>query len=131
MKRSRLALTILRVAVATLLFVHGAARVFLGGVAPFGEFLSSKGLPAGGAIALTLTLVELAGGAALALGYVVVPLCAWFAVELLAGIALVHSREGWFVVGAGRNGVEYSVLLIVSLVAIAIGHGREPAPSRE
>ena len=28
------------------------------------------------------------------------------------GIILVHLREGWFVVGGGRNGVEYSVLLV-------------------
>jgi putative oxidoreductase len=112
-------LTVLRVAVALLLFVHGAARAFFGGIEPFGRFLASRGLPSGYPIAMTLTAVELAGGAALALGYFVVPLCAWFALELMAGIALVHFPEGWFVVGAGRNGMEYSVLLIVSLFAIA------------
>jgi putative oxidoreductase len=36
------------------------------------------------------------------------------------GIILVHAKEGWFVVGAGRNGVEYSVLLIAVFVALAI-----------
>ena len=43
-----------------------------------------------------------------------------FAVQLAAGIALVHAREGWFVVGLGRNGVEFSVLLIGCLVALAL-----------
>ena len=45
-------------------------------------------------------------------------LCAWFAAELVAGIVMVHARAGWFVVGSGRNGVEYSVVLIVSLTAV-------------
>jgi putative oxidoreductase len=43
----------------------------------------------------------------------------WFALELIAGIALVHAREGWFVVGGGRNGVEYSILLLLVLTAVA------------
>ena len=42
-----------------------------------------------------------------------------FAAIYIAGVVLVHAREGWFVVGAGRNGVEYSVLLIACLPAIA------------
>jgi putative oxidoreductase len=32
------------------------------------------------------------------------------------GIAIVHFKEGWFVVGAGRNGVEFNFLLIVVLL---------------
>ncbi len=48
------------------------------------------------------------------------PLCAWFAIQLLCGIVLVHFGEGWFVVGGGRNGYEYSVLLIACFVAVAI-----------
>lgn len=39
-----------------------------------------------------------------------------------AGILLVHAREGWFVVGGGRNGMEYSVLLISSLIALIVSH---------
>jgi putative oxidoreductase len=30
--------------------------------------------------------------------------------------------HGWFVVGLGRNGMEYSVLLIVCLLAVAYAH---------
>jgi putative oxidoreductase len=33
---------------------------------------------------------------------------------------MVHASNGWFVVGAGRNGVEYSVLLLCCLTAIAL-----------
>lgn len=37
---------------------------------------------------------------------------------LIGGIVTVHFREGWYVVGAGRNGMEFSFILIVVLLAI-------------
>ena len=39
---------------------------------------------------------------------------------LVAGIIMIHAAEGWFVVGEGRNGVEFNVLLISVLVYLAI-----------
>jgi putative oxidoreductase len=48
------------------------------------------------------------------------PLRAWFAFQLAMGMYLVHAAAGWFVVGAGRNGVEFNVLLIICLVVIAM-----------
>jgi putative oxidoreductase len=39
---------------------------------------------------------------------------------LVAGIIMIHAAEGWFVVGAGRNGVEFNVLLIGVLLYLAI-----------
>ncbi|HYG64137.1 MAG TPA: DoxX family protein [Thermoanaerobaculia bacterium] len=121
-QRRRWARVVLRVAVALLLIIHGVARASLGIVDDFGGFLASLGLPFGTAVAWLLTVVEIAGGLALAAGFLVLPLCVWFAVELATGIALVHAPNGWFVVGAGRNGVEFSVLLIVCLVVITLEH---------
>ena len=40
----------------------------------------------------------------------------------IAGIVLVHAPEGWFVVGKGRNGVEFSVLLVVALLCVGLQH---------
>jgi putative oxidoreductase len=37
---------------------------------------------------------------------------------LIAGIFMIHLKEGWFVVGGGRNGVEFNFLLIMSLLTI-------------
>jgi putative oxidoreductase len=114
----RVGLTVLRVAVASVFVVHGITRLASGTVGGFGEFLGSRGLPLGVAIAWTLTLAEVAGGIALALGFLVRPLTAWYAAEILTGIALVHWREGWYVVGAGRGGMEYSVLIVCCLAAV-------------
>jgi putative oxidoreductase len=120
----RLAIVILRVAVAALLIIHGVSRLRLGLVDDFGSFLAARGLPFGPALAWTITVVEIAGGLALAAGRLVIPLCLWFIVELAAGLALVHYPEGWFVVGSGRNGMEYSALLIAALASIAVANRR-------
>jgi putative oxidoreductase len=42
---------------------------------------------------------------------------------LIMGIILVHFQEGWFVVGGGRNGMEYNFLLICVLLAIMFPNG--------
>ena len=113
------ALRVLRIVVAVLIFIHGAYRLFAGGVVPFGEFLSGAHVPFGTAVAWLITIVEIVGSAALAAGVLVRPVALYFAAELAMGILLVHRHDGWFVVGGGRNGVEYSVLLIAVLLVQA------------
>ena len=117
------ALLLLRVALAVLIGLHGIARVADGGVDDFGGFLNASHIPLGPAVAWLITIVEIAGGLAFGLGILVRPLAAWFVIQLLMGIVLVHARNGWFVVGLGRNGVEYSVLLIVCFTVVALGSG--------
>jgi putative oxidoreductase len=41
---------------------------------------------------------------------------------LIAGIVMVHYPEGWFVVGGGRNGMEYNFLLIAVIVSLMLPH---------
>ena len=110
----------LRFVVAMLLAAHGVARWTQGGVPPFGEFLTGQGMPFGVAIAWAITVWELVAGLVLAAGRWVAPIAVVFIAILGTGIALVHAPNGWFVVGLGRNGVEYSVLLIASLLALII-----------
>ena len=42
----------------------------------------------------------------------------WFALIHAMGLILMHLPAGWFVVGLGRNGMEYSVLLIIALLCV-------------
>ena len=76
-----------------------------------------------------VTLLELVGTPLLAAGKFVVPIAGYFIFQLTLGIAMVHAKEGWFVVGLGRNGVEYSVLLITCLVVLILGE-REARAAR-
>jgi putative oxidoreductase len=114
----RIGLTVLRVALASVFVVHGIARMMNGTVGGFGQYLGAQGFPLGTTLAWTLTLVEVVGGTAFALGFFVRPLCAWYAAQILTGIALIHWSAGWFVVGAGRGGMEYSVLILACLASV-------------
>lgn len=43
---------------------------------------------------------------------------------------MTRQPNGWFVVGAGRNGAEYSVLIIASLLAVALTETAGLRPGR-
>jgi putative oxidoreductase len=122
--RLRHTLLALRILVGVTMAAHGLMRLYqtffgTSGVPAFGGFLASRGLPLGPETAWLLTIVEVFGGLALALGVAVPYLCLWFAVQLSVGIALVHARLGWFTVGAQIGGMEYSVLLILCMLVVA------------
>nr|WP_298123441.1 DoxX family protein [uncultured Pseudoxanthomonas sp.] len=118
----RQALAFIRMALATLLFVHGVARVLADGVAPFGVFLESRGFPFGLGIAWFVTVFELVAAPVFAAGRWITPIALVFSAIYACGIWLVHALAGWFVVGLGRNGAEYSVLIIACLLANAWAH---------
>ncbi|MFO7338968.1 MAG: DoxX family protein [Lysobacteraceae bacterium] len=117
----------LRIVLALLIAAHGWARLFADAVVPFGQWLDGRGLPAGPVIAWAVTGYEIAGSALFAVGRFVFPLSLGFAAIYLAGLVLVHLPEGWFVVGLGRNGMEYGVLLVVALLCVGLHH-RHAAP---
>lgn len=71
--------------------------------------------------AWAVTLIEIIGGTLLLLGRYTAPLAAYFIIQTALGIWWVHWHAGWFVVGLGRNGMEYSVLLIACLIAVLLG----------
>ena len=118
-RRDLVAWHALRITVAGLIAAHGWARFIAGAVPPFGAFLTSQGFPMGLELAIAVTALEIVGSAVFAAGRFVAPLAVVFALVYFAGIVLVHAKAGWFVVGLGRNGAEYSVLLIVCLLCIA------------
>lgn len=113
-------LLIVRVVTAAMFIIHGVARILHDGVAPFGPFLESQGFPYGIVWAWAVTVIEIVGGTLLAIGRYTTPLAAYFIVQTALGIWLVHWKAGWFVVGLGRNGMEYSVLLIACLAAVIV-----------
>jgi putative oxidoreductase len=115
-----LALTLIRVVLAAIMFAHGAARISNGGIGGFGDFLAGHGFPLGFYIAWAITLFEIVGAVLLAVGVYAWIIALLFAVHLIAGIVMVHGKEGWFVVGPGRNGMEFNVLLIAGFLATAL-----------
>ncbi|WP_345059082.1 DoxX family protein [Hymenobacter glaciei] len=116
-------LFLLRLAVAIILLSHSLHGVFTGtDVHDFGELLLNKigfapfGVPLAWAVVLGQVLTALL----LLLNRWLRPAAAFNIVVLLVGIATVHWPEGWFVVGGGRNGMEFSFLLIACLLSISL-----------
>jgi putative oxidoreductase len=111
---------ILRVTLAVLIGIHGWHRLINGGVTPFGGWLGTQGIPFGLAVAWSITIVEMIGAPLFAARRFVVPLAAIYVAIYVCGVVMIHAKAGWFVVGSGRNGMEFSVLLIVCLLVLAL-----------
>jgi len=110
---------LIRIAVALILSahcIHGLANP--ADLTDFGHALSSRGFPFGVVLAWAIMFVQLFGSIALIANRFVVPACIAHLIVLLFGVAIVHAKSGWFVVGPGENGMEYSVTLIAILSAV-------------
>jgi putative oxidoreductase len=120
---------LLRIAVAIILLVHSVPGMFNGGINAFGNlYLNQIGFaPIGLYLAWLIKLSHVAAAVCLLFErYLKWAVLITIAI-LVAGIAMIHWREGWFVVGGGRNGVEFNFLLIASLLTILFpsGFGKE------
>ncbi len=110
-------LDLLRLVVCAIIFTHGAYR-FLDGTTPvLGEILEDEGFPHGLLLASLVNLAETAGTLLLALRLLVWPVALILSLIYFTGVVLFHSHNGFFVVGPGEGGWEYSVLLITCLFA--------------
>ncbi|MES1160273.1 MAG: hypothetical protein ABUM51_05935, partial [Bacteroidota bacterium] len=69
-------------------------------------------------LAWFVTLLSMVCSVTMIVRRLVVPACIGHLVILIFGIVLDHAHDGWFVVGGGRNGMEYSVTLIICLLAV-------------
>jgi putative oxidoreductase len=115
----------LRFSVAIILFIHGIGGMFNGGVTDFGNlYLNQIGFaPVGLYLAWAIKLSHVASAFCLVFNSYI----KWASIVsifiLVMGIILVHYSEGWFVVGGGRNGVEFNFLLIFVLLTILFPTG--------
>ena len=113
---------VLRITLAAVFFMHGIPSIFFFSVNNFGNvYLNGAGFaPIGLPLAWAIKLSHVACAVLLILNrYIRVAALITIPI-LVAGIIMIHAAEGWFVVGAGRNGVEFNVLLIGVLVYLAV-----------
>lgn len=115
---------LLRVAVAIILLTHSVFGIFDGGINAFGEhYLNQVGFaPVGIPLAWAIKLSHIACAVLLVMNRYINWAAILTILILIMGIIMVHGKEGWFVVGGGRNGVEYNVLLICVLIAIMMNN---------
>lgn len=116
---------LLRIAVAVILLTHSVFGIFDNGINNFGNlYLNQIGFaPFGLFLAWSIKLSHIVAALLLILNKYV-KLAGFVTIFIFVmGIILVHFKDGWFVVGGGRNGVEYNFLLICVLLAIMYPNG--------
>ncbi len=113
---------ILRIAVAITLLAHSIPVMLNNGVNDFGNlYLNKVGFaPFGLALAWIIKLSHVVSAILLVINKYVMVASLVTIVILIAGIVMIHYKEGWFVVGLGRNGMEFNFLLICVLIAIML-----------
>ncbi len=116
---------LLRLAVAVILLLHSVPGIFNNGINDFGKFyLNEIGFaPMGIPIAWAIKLSHIICAVCLLLDRYTRPASIITIFILVMGIIMVHFKEGWYVVGAGRNGMEFNFLLIFVLLAILFPNG--------
>lgn len=115
----------LRFAVIIILLAHSIFGMFNNGINDFGNlYLNQIGFsPIGVLLAWVIKLSHVFCAICLLLEKYIKLACLITIFVLVMGIILVHFQEGWFVVGGGRNGIEFNFLLIFVLLAIMYPNG--------
>lgn len=113
-------LSFLRIALIIIFLVHSLAGMFNDGINNFGNlYLNKVGFaPFGLPLAWIVKLSHIALVFSLITNKYLKATSFFTIFVLLMGIVMIHFKEGWFVVGGGRNGVEFNFLLIMSLLSI-------------
>ncbi len=116
---------LLRLAVAITLLAHSITGMFDNGINNFGDlYLNQVGFaPLGVPLAWAIKLSHVACAICLLCNKLIKPASLLTIMILVMGIFMVHFKEGWFVVGGGRNGMEFNVLLIFVLLTIMFPAG--------
>jgi putative oxidoreductase len=111
---------LIRLGVAIILLVHGLGGMFNNGVNNFGNlYLNQVGFaPFGLVLAWAIKISHVVCAVSLLLNRYVVATASITIFILITGIIMIHSKEGWFVVGGGRNGVEFNFILILILTQL-------------
>lgn len=116
---------LLRIAVTVILLMHGIPGMFDNGIHDFGKlYLDPQGFaPFGLVIAWAIKLSHVVASILFLLNKYV-KAAGWVTIFILVvGIFMVHLPDGWYVVGGGRNGIEFNFLLILVLLAIMYPNG--------
>ncbi len=118
-------LFILRFALAVIFIMHSVPGMFNNGINDFGNlYLNTIGFaPFGVLIAWLIKLSHLATAILLLLNKYIKPASIITILILIIGIFMVHLPDGWYVVGGGRNGVEFNFLLIAAFLTLMFPDG--------
>jgi putative oxidoreductase len=127
-----LAIDLVKLAVCAIILTHGMHRYLYGELGPLGDALAHFGFPFPRLEAQLVNLAETGGVLLIALGVLVRTMCAILIFIFATGVVLIHWQLGFFIVGPGEGGWEFSALLMSCLAAVALDYwpARAPAAAR-
>jgi len=120
--------SLLRFALATIFLSHSLHGIFTNNdVNDFGNlFLNQMGFAPFGVFIAWTTVISQIGTSLFLLADKYTKVASIINILILiSGIVTVHLKEGWFVVGAGRNGMEFSFVLIFMLLTLIFSDRRK------
>lgn len=116
---------LLRIGLAVILLAHSSMSIFSGDVNHFGrDYLDHAGFaPFGVYLAWIIKLTHLVSVPLLLMNKWLKIIGISNILIFVMGVILIHAREGWFVVGGGRNGMEFNFLLIICFLSLMFPDG--------
>lgn len=125
----RLAWPLVRIAAGALLIPHGAQKLFGLGATVSGsaQFFSKAGIEPAYPLALYISLLELVGGALLAIGLFTRPVAFLVACFMAVAVFHVHLANGFFWT---KLGFEYPLMWLILSLAVLIRGGGELSVDR-
>ncbi|MEO8551501.1 MAG: DoxX family protein [Kofleriaceae bacterium] len=126
---NRWALVPLRLVVGFGFVAHGYAKLARG-PAHFGEILAALGVPLPAVMAWVTTIVELAGGLAIMVGFATAVVAVPLAITMLTAMITVHWQYGFSAIKLkavgefGKPGYELNLLYIAALFALSAARHR-------
>lgn len=113
---------LIRVALCIILLSHSIPSIVTNSVYEFGKlYLDNQGFtPFGVLLAWCIKISHILTAIMLLWNKFIQPFILVTVFILLMGIVMIHFNEGWFVVGGGRNGMEYNFLLICVLLSLLV-----------
>jgi putative oxidoreductase len=114
---------LIRFGAGAVIMYHGVAKLFRGLAPAVADGFASMGLPMPEVLAYGLGIVQLLGGAALALGLLTRPIALLFAIEMIFSVIL-HYPNGYTFAAPG-GWYEFPLIMLLVYVAIFFrGAGR-------
>lgn len=118
-------LSILRVSLGLIFFLHGWMNIVGGQESFLREMLAMVGWSAPDSVVWAITGLELLGGLALMLGLFTREAALLLAIEMVTAVVLFHLRQGFLIVAVPNAplayGFEYHLALVGGLVCLAFG----------
>ena len=111
-------LTVLRVVVGLVFFMHGYQKLFKTHIPGVTGFFGHLGIPFPAVFAVVVTLLEFVGGILLIAGVATRVVAALLAIDILVAMLTVHMKNGFF-----GMGVEFPLTLFAGAVCLALAGG--------